>query len=219
MSAEIDRFLATGDAAKKKKPAPATIRRVGLRCTNCGGSHNTRDCPYEKKQGGLHNEDGTKIRVCSVCHKPGHTKRNCPELANFGTHDFGGALQLYAACYDCVVADNKFGVPRHPGEPANFGLSNWGRNPHGTGWQPNLNVLFHDNQFGSSGPNLHGCGPSCSDPHLMPAKICKPPFKPDSKEWAGCPNNGTYDEGRDCAEYDTVMGSYLGETRCNAPLQ
>ena len=68
MSAEIDRFLATGDAAKKKKPAPATIRRVGLRCTNCGGSHNTRDCPYEKKQGGLHNDDGTKIRVCSVCH-------------------------------------------------------------------------------------------------------------------------------------------------------
>ena len=87
MSAEIDRFLATGDAAKKKKPAPATIRRVGLRCTNCGGSHNTRDCPYEKKQGGLHNDDGTKIRVCSVCHKPGNTKRNCPELANFGTHD------------------------------------------------------------------------------------------------------------------------------------
>ena len=29
----------------------------------------------------------SKIRVCSVCHKPGHTKRNCPELANFGTHD------------------------------------------------------------------------------------------------------------------------------------
>ena len=87
MSAEIDRFLATGDAAKKKKPAPATIRRVGVRCTNCGGSHHTVSCPYEKKQGGLHNEDGTKIRVCSVCHKPGHTKRNCPELANFGTHD------------------------------------------------------------------------------------------------------------------------------------
>ena len=87
MSAAIDRFLATGDAAKKKKPAPATIRRVGVRCTNCGGSHHTVSCPYEKKQGGLHNEDGTKIRVCSVCHKPGHTKRNCPELANFGTHD------------------------------------------------------------------------------------------------------------------------------------
>jgi len=87
MSAAVERFLATGDAEKKKKPAPATIRRVGLRCTNCGGSHNTRDCPYEKKQGGLHNEDGTKIRVCSVCHKPGHTKRNCPELANFGTHN------------------------------------------------------------------------------------------------------------------------------------
>ena len=88
MSAAVDRFLATGDAAKKKTTrTPATIRRVGLRCTNCGGSHNTRDCPYEKKRGGLHAEDGTKIRACSVCHKPGHTKRNCPELANFGTHD------------------------------------------------------------------------------------------------------------------------------------
>ena len=29
----------------------------------------------------------SKIRVCSVCHKNGHTKRNCPELANFGKHD------------------------------------------------------------------------------------------------------------------------------------
>ena len=65
MSAAIGRFLATGDAAPKKKTAD-TIRRVGLRCTNCGGSHHTVSCPYEKKQGGLHNEDGTKIRVCSV---------------------------------------------------------------------------------------------------------------------------------------------------------
>ena len=80
MSAEIDRFLATGDAAKKKRPAPATIRRVGLRCTNCGGSHHTVSCPYEKKQGGLHYEDGTKIWVCSICHKPGHTKRNPPAI-------------------------------------------------------------------------------------------------------------------------------------------
>ena len=53
MSASIDRFLATGDAAKKNKTkTPATIRRVGLRCTNCGGSHNTRDCPYEKRAAG-----------------------------------------------------------------------------------------------------------------------------------------------------------------------
>ena len=88
MSASIDRFLATGDAAKMKKTkTPATIRRVGLRCTNCGGSHHTVSCPYEKKKGGLHADDGTKIRACSVCHKPGHTKRNCPELANFGTHN------------------------------------------------------------------------------------------------------------------------------------
>jgi len=47
MSAEIDRFLETGDAAPKKKmKAPTTIRRVGLRCTNCGGSHHTVSCPY-----------------------------------------------------------------------------------------------------------------------------------------------------------------------------
>ena len=92
MSAAVERFLATGDAEKKKKPAPATIRRVGLRCTNCGGSHNTRDCPYEKKGGGLHSEDGTKIRVCSICHRPGHTKRNCSELANFGTHNVSDEL-------------------------------------------------------------------------------------------------------------------------------
>ena len=74
MSSSIDRFLATGDAAPKKETkTPGAIRRVGVRCTNCGGSHSTRSCPYEKKGGGLHNEDGTKIRVCSVCHKPGHT--------------------------------------------------------------------------------------------------------------------------------------------------
>jgi len=61
ISAAIDRFLATGDAAPKMKTkTPATIHRVGLRSTNCGGSHNTRDCPYEKKGGGLHNEDGTR---------------------------------------------------------------------------------------------------------------------------------------------------------------
>jgi len=89
MPAAIDRFLATGDAAKKKKTkTSATISRVGLLCTNCDGSHNTRDCPYEKKRGGLHNEDGTTIRVCSICHKPGHTKSTCPELANFGTHNW-----------------------------------------------------------------------------------------------------------------------------------
>ena len=35
---------------------------------------------YEKKQGGLHYEDGTKIWVCSICHKPGHTKRNPPAI-------------------------------------------------------------------------------------------------------------------------------------------
>ena len=88
MSASIDRFLATGDAAKKKKAkALATMRRVGLRCTNCGGSHNTRSYPYEKKGGGLHNEDGTNIRTCSVCHRPGHTELNCPELSNCGTHN------------------------------------------------------------------------------------------------------------------------------------
>jgi len=32
-------------AKKKKTKTPATIRRGGLRCTNCGGSHSTRSCP------------------------------------------------------------------------------------------------------------------------------------------------------------------------------
>jgi len=27
------------------------------------------------------------VPTCCYCHKPGHTKRNCPELANFGTHN------------------------------------------------------------------------------------------------------------------------------------
>ena len=39
---------------------------------------------------------------------------------------YGGGVQLYAACYDCVVAENHF---------REFGLSNWGRAPHGVGWQ------------------------------------------------------------------------------------
>ena len=50
----------------------------------------------------------------------------------------GGGVQLYAACYDCLVAENTFGQ---------FGFTNWGLNPHGVGWQPNLNNLVVDNKM------------------------------------------------------------------------
>ena len=87
---------------------PKTIRRAGMQCNNCGGSHRTVSCLYEKKGGGLHNEDGTKIRLCSVCHRPGHTKRHCPELAHFGTHNLPvervcAAVCVCAVCVCCCV--------------------------------------------------------------------------------------------------------------------
>ena len=59
----------------------------------------------------------------------------------------GGAMQLYAACYDCVVAHNRFDE---------FGFSNWGRNPHGIGWQQNLNNLMVDNIM-NLGQRRYGC--------------------------------------------------------------
>lgn len=37
---------------------------------------------------------------------------------------FGGAMQFYSNCLDCVVAENIFG---------SFGFVNWGRNPSGIG--------------------------------------------------------------------------------------
>ena len=81
----MQRATPTEPKKKKATKAKATTKQ---RCTNCGQtSHSTVSCPFETKGGGLHNEDGTKIRLCSVCHKPGHTKRNCPELADFGTHN------------------------------------------------------------------------------------------------------------------------------------
>jgi hypothetical protein len=47
-------------------------------------------------------------------------------------------FQLYAACFDCVVAENVFN--------GSFAAS-WGRNPHALfgGWQPNLQVEWNDN--------------------------------------------------------------------------
>jgi hypothetical protein len=37
---------------------------------------------------------------------------------------FGGAMQFYSNCLDCVVAENIF---------QSFGFVNWGRNPSGIG--------------------------------------------------------------------------------------
>ena len=127
---------------------------------------------------------------------------------------------------DCIVAENQFGVPRTKGEPAKFGLSNWGRNPHGAGWQPNLNNLIHDNTFGpddpSGGPSVNHCSPTCSDPKRLDpkrsdpltAKVCSP-AQQHTGEWIGCANNGSFDLGRDCATFNSRMGSYMGAVNIN----
>ena len=58
-------------------------------------------------------------------------------VGNYFALGYGGrSTQLYAACYDCVVAQNTYG---------SFFFSNWGRGPHGAGWQPNLNNIIADN--------------------------------------------------------------------------
>ena len=60
----------------------------------------------------------------------------------------GGTMQLYAACYTCIVAENVFG---------SFGFTNWGRNPHGAGWQPNIKNIIADNTFTAGAGVLGEC--------------------------------------------------------------
>lgn len=98
----------------------------------------------------------------------------------------GGDMQLYAACYDCVVAQNKF---------RKFGFTNWGRNPHGSGWQPNLNNLVADNaMLGDSGiMGVLGCGLTCSDAaggHCV-----------SIRSRSACSGNATSLLGRDCVAF------------------
>lgn len=95
----------------------------------------------------------------------------------------GGNVQLYAACYDCTVAQNVF---------AQFGFTSWGRNPHGAGFQPNLANFIEDNVV-TGAIGVRGCSATCSAPF---GARC---FRPSTD---GCSNNGTSDAGRDCAAYD-----------------
>jgi hypothetical protein len=129
---------------------------------------------------------------------------------------FGGAMQLYANCLDCVVAENTF---------RSFGFTNWGRNPHGIGLQTNLNNIMCDNRF-PGGPNrgmaVAGAAPTCSGSYdeKDEERICSgdrggPPFSPlstpTSPKWIGCPGSATAKLGRDCAPFsDTGVGSYRG---------
>ena len=125
----------------------------------------------------------------------------------------GGAMQLYAACYDCVVAENRF---------EQFGFSNWGRNPHGVGWQPNLNNVMLDNTMnaGSSTMGVRGCGISCSASYGsavdLSGKYSANAVSPcSSRSLGGCSGNSTSLLGRDCAPFlkdPTNIGSYTGAT-------
>jgi hypothetical protein len=105
-----------------------------------------------------------------------------------GHFQAGGTMQLYAACYDCVVAENTFGE---------FGFSNWGRNPHGFGWQPNLNNLVADNVMlgrdGRGTMGVLGCSQSCSDADGGHCSSIRPPHD------GACSGNATSLPGRDCA--------------------
>jgi hypothetical protein len=112
----------------------------------------------------------------------------------------GGSMQLYAACYDCLVAENTF---------RKFGFSNWGRNPHGAGWQPNLNNIMADNTMmvEGGGMSVRGCSTTCTD---VEGKCTSAPH---TAVWAGCGNNTLL--GRDCAPFSSAMGSFRGAVNSN----
>ena len=96
----------------------------------------------------------------------------------------GGGVQLYAACYDCTVAQNTFRA---------FGFSNWGRNPHGAGFEQNLNNHMEDNivglgqGVGEQAMGVRGCTLTCSAPY---GNKCYSPIV-DGK-FEGCPQNGLF---------------------------
>jgi hypothetical protein len=108
----------------------------------------------------------------------------------------GGSTQLYAACYDCVVAENHF---------EDFGFSNWGRNPHGAGWQPNINNIMVDNMLARNGFAIRGCSATCSDPRGL---HCTRPSPNSHSHGQTCSGNATSLPGRDCAPY--AKDSYRG---------
>lgn len=125
----------------------------------------------------------------------------------------GGSMQLYAACYDCVVAENRFD---------DFGFANWGRNPHGVGWQPNLNNVMLDNimNTGLGSMSVRGCGVSCSASFGSAADIDGNKYSANSvtpcvSSLGECSGNSTSLLGRDCAPFlkdPTNVGSYAGAT-------
>eukprot|EP00040_Diaphanoeca_grandis_P035013 m.219104 g.219104 ORF g.219104 m.219104 type:complete len:860 (-) comp33288_c4_seq1:71-2650(-) len=112
----------------------------------------------------------------------------------------GGTMQLYAACYDCVVAENKF---------RDFGFTNWGLNPHGAGWQPNLNNLMVDNaMLGPRGVDmgvLH-CSQTCSDAACGNCYSFGHGGSPPQQ----CSGNTTSMLGRCCAADASNMGAFVG---------
>lgn len=121
----------------------------------------------------------------------------------------GGGVQLYAACYDCLVAENRFDA---------FGFANWGRNPHGPGWQPNLNNVMVDNTLTQRGMSVRGCTPTCSASYGSSPESSAYAVTPCSSIGSGggagsCSGNATSLFGRDCTPFEddpTHIGSYQG---------
>ena len=110
------------------------------------------------------------------------------------------------ACLCWNAAENTF---------RKFGFSNWGRAPHGVGWQPNLNAIMADNHFPPGdccrGMSVMGASRSCSgsDNARDEQRTCGKAEAGGS--WLGCSGNETSKLGRDCTPFaDSGIGSYKG---------